>query len=65
MTKSPIEERFLATITGKSEDELKLMALKSQAVYFACCCMNRDKDNRTIHPVPNILQLRMASAAQS
>ena len=65
MTKDPIEERFLATIAGKSEDEIKALALASPAVHFACFCTIKDKENRVIHPQPNVLQLRMSEAYET
>ena len=65
MTKDRITERFDETLAGKPEAELIALALVSPAIHFALYTTIRDKDNRTIHPVPNVMQLRMSEAYET
>ena len=65
MSKDDIHERFAASLRDKTDDELELLAMKSPATHFACFCTIKDEDNRTIQPVPNVLQLRMSEAYET
>ena len=65
MTADRIEERFDATLQDKTDDELKLLAITSPAVHFSLFCTIRDKDNKVIHPAPNVMQLRMSEAYET
>jgi hypothetical protein len=55
-------EAFRASLVGKTDEELLGLALLSPAIHFATCVQIKDKNNRRIQPIPNILQLRMSQA---
>jgi hypothetical protein len=61
----PLEIKFADTLRGNTEDELELLAFNSPAVHFATYVTIRDKDNKAINPVPNILQLRTSEAKET
>lgn len=65
MTAQQETAKFAALLATASEEEIEAMALISPAVHFACYTTIRDKDNRDIHPVPNIMQLRMSKAYET
>jgi len=58
-------KRFADSLVGKTEEDILALAYKSPAVHFACFVTIRDKNNRPIQPVPNILQLRMSEAYET
>lgn len=55
-------EKFRAGLKAATDEELGQMAMQSPAVHFASCISIQNKDNESIRPVPNILQLRMSEA---
>ena len=65
MEADEISKRFAERLRGKTADELQLMALQSPAVHFACFVTIKDKNNKVITPVPNVLQLRMSEAYET
>lgn len=60
-----IRERFAASLEGKTEEEIEVLALLSPAVHFACYVTIRNKNNQPERPIPNILQLRMSEAYET
>lgn len=64
MATDKIIERFRACMALKGED-LQVAALQSPAVHFALFTTIQDKDNQTVAPIPNILQLRMSEAYET
>lgn len=60
-----LTERFADSLTGKTDEEIEALAYLSPAVHFACFVTIRDKNNRPIQPVPNILQIRMSEAYET
>lgn len=61
----PIIWRFRAALEGKEPEEIEELAYLSPAVHFACFVTIKNKQNDTISPVPNILQLRMSEAYET
>ena len=64
-TADVLEAAFAASLAGKDDEELKDLAYRSPAAHFACFCQIKDKNNKIISPVPNILQLRMSEAYET
>jgi hypothetical protein len=65
MTAKETIQRFAARLASATEEEIPVMAFTSPAVHFAHYMKIRNKDNRLIRPVPNILQIRMSEAYET
>ena len=65
MKASETIRRFAERLNQATAEEIEVMAYQSPAVHFAIYTTIRDKNNQTIHPKPNILQLRMSEAFET